>query len=150
METLPVHYIDSSAKLQTLVSEIARYDIVGLDTEFISEGRYEPALCLVQLSTEKDIWILDPLAVPGLDEFWSVLLTGDRELVTVAARQEIRAPRAPGAPQPVFSICKSRPDLWATVIRSATPIWCCAPWDKKFTAAKASPTGASVRSRPCN
>ena len=49
MENLPVHYVDSSAKLQTLVSEIAGHNIVGLDTEFISEGRYEPALCLVQL-----------------------------------------------------------------------------------------------------
>jgi ribonuclease D len=91
MENLPVHYVDSSAKLQTLISEIAGPDrnLVGLDTEFISEGHYEPALCLVQLSTEKDIWILDPLALPALDEFWSVLLTDDRELVTVAARQEI-------------------------------------------------------------
>ena len=90
MENLPVHYVDSSPKLQTLVSAIAGHDIVGLDTEFISEGRYEPALCLVQISTEKDIWILDPLAVSSLDEFWSVLLADDRELVTVAARQEIR------------------------------------------------------------
>lgn len=106
METLPVHYVDSSAKLQTLVSEIAGHDIVGLDTEFISEGRYEPALCLIQLSTEKDIWILDPLAVSSLDQFWSVLLADDRELVTVAARQEIRfcAKGAGRAPSRVFDL----------------------------------------------
>ncbi len=106
METVPVHYVDSSVKLQTLISELTGQPIVGLDTEFISEGRYEPALCLVQISTVKDIWILDPLAVSALDEFWNVLLADDRELVTVAARQEIRfcAKFAGRVPSRVFDL----------------------------------------------
>jgi len=106
MESVPVHYVDSAAELQTLISALAGHSIVGLDTEFISEGRYEPALCLVQVSTEKDIWILDPLAVTELDEFWRVLLADDRELVTVAPRQEIRfcAKFAGRAPSRVFDL----------------------------------------------
>jgi ribonuclease D len=106
MENLPVHYVDSSTKLQALISELSSHEIAGLDTEFISEGHYEPALCLIQVSTESGIWNVDPLSIPTLDQFWSVLLEGDRELVTVAARQEIRfcAKGAGRAPARVFDL----------------------------------------------
>ena len=106
MDSQPVHYVDSTASLQTLIRKLDGNEVVGLDTEFISEGRYEPALCLVQVSTEEDVWIVDPLTVPALEEFWSVLLANDRELVTVAARQEIRfcAKFAGRAPSRVFDL----------------------------------------------
>ena len=90
MENLPVCYLDSPAKLGALIAEISRCPVVGLDTEFISEGRFEPALCLLQLATENGIWILDPLKVPDLRDLWDELVSPERELVAVAARQEIR------------------------------------------------------------
>jgi ribonuclease D len=90
MENLPVCYLESPTKLGAVISEVSQSPVVGLDTEFISEGRFEPALCLVQLATEKGIWIIDPLKVPDLHRLWEVLAEADRELVAVAARQEIR------------------------------------------------------------
>jgi len=101
MEPLAAHYVDSDRALQPLIQHLAGQPVVGLDTEFISEGRYEPALCLVQVSTPEGIWILDPLAVPDLGKFWKVLTDAEREVVAVAARQEIRfcargAGRIPG------------------------------------------------------
>jgi ribonuclease D len=90
MENLPVNYIDSSAKLGPFISEIAPCRVIGLDTEFISEGRYDPELCLVQIATEKGIWIIDPLKVTNLRPLWEMLAQPEHELVTVAARQEIR------------------------------------------------------------
>ena len=81
-------YVDQAAQLAPLIEHLSTQPVVGFDTEFISEGRYEPALCLIQLSTPDGIWIVDPLAVHDLDELWKVMAT--RELVTVAARQEIK------------------------------------------------------------
>src|SRR3954468_5846961 len=85
---LASHYVDQASQLGPLIDHLSTQPVVGFDTEFISEGRYEPALCLLQLSTAEGIWIVDPLAVTNLDALWEVMAT--RELVTVAARQEIK------------------------------------------------------------
>lgn len=90
MEKTTAPYIDTAAKLTALVDELSRYNVIGLDTEFISEGRYEPHLCLLQLAAGEHVWIVDPLAVPDLDQVWKLLVDPDRELVAVAARQEIK------------------------------------------------------------
>src|SRR5512146_2921643 len=90
MEKSSTPYIDSSAKLAKLIDELRPCKQVGIDTEFISEGRYEPHLCLLQLSADSRVWIVDPLAVANLNDLWSVLTEPDCELVTVAARQEIK------------------------------------------------------------
>ena len=54
------------------LAELARRDgRLGLDTEFMPEGRYRPLLCLVQIAAGGEIAVLDPLvgfdpAQPGL------------------------------------------------------------------------------------
>ncbi len=83
-------YVDSEPKLDRLLTDLAAQPVVGLDTEFISEGRYEPELCLVQLATPNAIYIVDPLAVADLHPMWVLLAAEGREVVTVAARQEIK------------------------------------------------------------
>jgi ribonuclease D len=85
---LASQYVDQASQLAPLIEHLSTQPVVGFDTEFISEGRYEPALCLVQLSTPDGIWIVDPIAIQDLSDLWKVLAS--RELVTVAARQEIK------------------------------------------------------------
>ena len=99
MEKTAPPYIDSPAKLRSLIEELLPYKVIGLDTEFISEGRYEPHLCLLQLAAGDRVWIVDPLAAPKLDALWKLLVEPDRELVAVAARQEIKfVEKGAGAP----------------------------------------------------
>ncbi len=83
-------YIDSAEKFEGLLRKLSPHAVIGLDTEFISEGRYEPELCLVQLSTPEDIFIVDPVVLPNLRPMWELLASPGREIVTVAARQEIK------------------------------------------------------------
>ena len=90
MDKTPPHYIDTPAKLKALLKDLHPHKQIGLDTEFISEGRYEPALCLLQLSAPDHVWIVDPLAVQNLKDLWALLVEPGRELVAVAARQEIK------------------------------------------------------------
>jgi ribonuclease D len=90
MEKSAAPYIDSASKLAKLIEELRPHQQIGLDTEFISEGRYEPHLCLLQISAGDKVWIVDPLAVSNLAELWELLVEPEREMVTVAARQEIK------------------------------------------------------------
>lgn len=83
-------YVRNPVELDALVEEILRHPRVAIDTEFISEGSYEPELCLVQAATPEGIWIVDPLAVPRLEAFWQAVTDPDRELIALAAREEIR------------------------------------------------------------
>ncbi len=106
MEKNPPQYIDTSAKLKGLLKELQPHTHIGLDTEFISEGRYEPALCLVQLSVPDQVWIVDPVAVHNLKDLWQLLADPAREIVAVAARQEIKfcAKGAGAAPARIFDL----------------------------------------------
>ncbi|HVJ06191.1 MAG TPA: HRDC domain-containing protein [Candidatus Saccharimonadales bacterium] len=90
MSTDKTLYVDSPQKFETLLHQLSSHKVIGLDTEFISEGRYEPELCLVQLSTPDQIFIVDPIVLSDLRLMWELLAGPDREIVTVAARQEIK------------------------------------------------------------
>jgi ribonuclease D len=63
---------------------------LGLDTEFMPEGRYRPLLCLVQIVVGDEVAILDPLAGP-LDPgpLADVLADPAVEIVLHAGRQDV-------------------------------------------------------------
>ncbi|MEM7784236.1 MAG: HRDC domain-containing protein [Planctomycetota bacterium] len=61
---------------------------LGFDTEFVSENRYRPELCLLQIATDSEFAIVDTLTVDNIDEFWQWLTTGQHVTVVHAAREE--------------------------------------------------------------
>jgi ribonuclease D len=64
---------------------------LGIDTEFMPEGRYRPLLCLVQVVVGDDITLLDPLDGPGFDPapLAQVLADPAVEVVLHAGRQDV-------------------------------------------------------------
>src|SRR4051794_4794847 len=63
---------------------------LGLDTEFMPEGRYRPLLCLVQLVVGEEVAILDPLAGPlDAGPLAEVLADPAIEVVLHAGRQDV-------------------------------------------------------------
>ncbi len=69
---------------------------LGIDTEFMGEGRYRPLLCLVQVAVLRDdgasdVVILDPLADGGIDHgpLADVLADPAVEVVLHAGRQDV-------------------------------------------------------------
>jgi ribonuclease D len=66
---------------------------IGLDTEFVSEGRYQALLCLVQLVVEEDegtqIVVVDALAGEGPGPIAEVLEDREVEVVVHAGRQDV-------------------------------------------------------------
>src|SRR5881398_2808720 len=62
---------------------------LGLDTEFMPEGRYRPLLCLVQISAGGEVDVLDPLEGFDAEPIAAVLADPDVEVVVHAGRQDV-------------------------------------------------------------
>ena len=74
------------------IAERARADgRLGIDTEFMPEGRYRPLLCLVQIVVGEEITILDPLDGPPFDPAPLAECLADPavEIVLHAGRQDV-------------------------------------------------------------
>jgi ribonuclease D len=83
--------------IERLAADARTAGRLGLDTEFMTEGRYHPLLCLVQVSVDDAraeggvrVELLDPLA-DGLDPAPLAAVLADPELETIlhAARQDV-------------------------------------------------------------
>jgi ribonuclease D len=62
---------------------------LGLDTEFMPEGRYRPLLCLVQVVVGTEVWVLDPLEGFDAAPLAAVLADPAVEIVVHAGRQDV-------------------------------------------------------------
>jgi ribonuclease D len=74
------------ARLAGLAREHGR---LGLDTEFMPEGRYRPLLCLVQVAAGDEIGVLDPLAGLEPEPLAGVLADPGVEVILHAGRQDV-------------------------------------------------------------
>jgi ribonuclease D len=72
------------------LAELARADgRLGLDTEFMPEGRYKPLLCLVQIAAGGEIAVLDPLEGFDPGPLAGVLADPAVEIIVHAGRQDV-------------------------------------------------------------
>jgi len=74
------------ARLAELAREVGR---LGLDTEFMPEGRYKPLLCLVQIAVGEEIAVLDPLEGFDHEPLAKVLADPAVEILVHAGRQDV-------------------------------------------------------------
>src|ERR671935_1235559 len=66
-----------------------RHGRLGLDTEFMPEGRYRPLLCLVQVAVAGAVWVLDPFSGFDPAPLAGVLADPAIEVVVHAGRQDV-------------------------------------------------------------
>jgi ribonuclease D len=72
------------------LAELAReHGRLGLDTEFVSERRYRPLLCLVQVVVGERIEVLDPLGDLDPAPLAALLADPEIEIVLHAGRQDV-------------------------------------------------------------
>ena len=62
---------------------------IGLDTEFMREKTYRARLCLVQIATPDNIYVVDPLEVEDLSEVAALIADPAVEVVLHAGRQDL-------------------------------------------------------------
>lgn len=80
--------IESQNHFLDLCQQLSDSDWMGFDTEFVSEDCYRPDLCLIQVATQKNLAIIDPLGLKDLQPFWDLLLDPKRKIVVHAGREE--------------------------------------------------------------
>ena len=82
--------VTTSQDLTSACQRLSDSDFVAVDTEFMREQTFWPQLCLVQLASPEDAFILDPMAL-GLDlsPFWALMANERVAKVFHAARQDI-------------------------------------------------------------
>lgn len=82
--------ITDTEGLAALCRRLAAHDFVTVDTEFMRETTYYPKLCLIQIASEAEAALIDPLA-PGLDLGPFFVLMADESVLKVfhSARQDL-------------------------------------------------------------
>ena len=81
--------VSTTDDLPELVAAIESADLVGMDTEFVAEDCYRPDLCLLQVSTRDDVFIVDPHTIEDLSPIWELFVDGGRRVIVHAGREEI-------------------------------------------------------------
>jgi ribonuclease D len=86
---MPHFTVSTPAELHELCSRLRTAETIAYDTEFISEGRYEPELCLVQIAADGILALVDPFSIPDLTPLWKLFCDGKREMIVHACRSEM-------------------------------------------------------------
>lgn len=87
---LPEHLVTDPSQLARCLEHLAASAVVGFDTEFVGEDSYRPELCLIQVATAEQLFVIDPYGVGSLDDFWKLLLDPGRTTIVHAGREDIR------------------------------------------------------------
>ncbi len=87
---LPEHLITEPSQMAMCLEHLAASPVIGFDTEFVGEDAYRPELCLVQIATPQQLFVIDPFTCGPLDDFWKLLHDPARTTVVHAGREDIR------------------------------------------------------------
>lgn len=84
-----VTYVDNAATLRGVCERLAATDRFALDTEFVGERTYLPALEVIQVATPAETALIDCRAVSSLAPFFAVLANPRIEKVLHAGQQDL-------------------------------------------------------------
>jgi len=84
-----VTYVDSDDALQRICTQLGKAPRFALDTEFVGERSYVPALELIQVATADEVALIDCRAVSTLEPFFTVLSAPGVEKVFHAGQQDL-------------------------------------------------------------
>jgi len=101
---LAVTYVDNDAALRRVCANLAAAPRFALDTEFVGERTYVPALELIQVATADEVALIDCRAVSSLEPFFAVLAAPGVEKVLHAGQQDLDLFHSltGGAPAPIL------------------------------------------------
>jgi ribonuclease D len=83
-------YVETTQQLEAFAQANRAITWMGFDTEFITERRFYPMLCLIQVITENGIYLIDPIALPQLEPFLAMLIDDRITKITHAGDNDYR------------------------------------------------------------
>lgn len=86
----PYTFIQTKEQLDLFYLKNKAVDWICFDTEFVGEKRFETLLCLIQVITSEEVYIIDPLAIGDIQPF--LLLLQDEKIckITHAGENDYR------------------------------------------------------------
>ena len=87
--TVTTPTITEPTELDQLCQRLESADLIGIDTEFVSEDTFFPELCLIQVATHDECAVIDAMAIPDVTPFWQLLTQGDHVTILHAGREEL-------------------------------------------------------------
>lgn len=57
--------LSTAEEIATLARTLSTHDMIALDTEFLRESTFFPIVALIQVATDDESWLVDPLALGG-------------------------------------------------------------------------------------
>ncbi len=82
--------IETDDEFRDLCEHIRSEQLVGFDTEFVSDQTYRPALGLLQFATRNRAAVVDPLLVTNLKPWWQIMADDKTTVVVHGGQAEIR------------------------------------------------------------
>ncbi|MEE2906927.1 MAG: HRDC domain-containing protein [Planctomycetota bacterium] len=79
----------SQEDLRDMVAHVRSMGTFAYDTEFIGEETYFPQLCLVQVATVDEVYLVDPLAIEDLTPIWELIMDPDILTLVHAGQQDL-------------------------------------------------------------
>jgi len=92
--------VTTQSQLDAAVFRLEAATRLALDTEFMRESTYYPQLCLVQVATDSDCFLVDPLAGLDLDGLHALFAERSKLKILHAARQDLEVLQLGGRPVP--------------------------------------------------
>ena len=109
-----VNLVTEKRKLDELLGRLSRVSRVACDTEAASFHRYRDRVFLIQLSSDDETAIVDPLAFDGLDGIGKILeeprLFSTMQILTCGVCTGITLGKSP-----MFSTRELRPNSWGNL-----------------------------------
>ncbi len=66
----PIILVESAERLEDLILAAGRDDVIGVDLEADSLHHYRDRICLIQVSTTFNDWVVDPIKIKDLQPLW--------------------------------------------------------------------------------
>ncbi|MEQ6916572.1 ribonuclease D [Halomonas aquatica] len=76
-----IRWIDTPADLDAACAEVAKADVIALDTEFFRENTFHPVPALIQFAAGGPAFLVDPLEVTCTEAFRRLLAEGPLKLL---------------------------------------------------------------------
>jgi len=81
--------VTDAEHLDSAVARLRSASRLAIDTEFMRERTYFPQLCLIQVASDTDCYLVDPLAGLSLEPLFEVLTERSKLKILHAARQDL-------------------------------------------------------------
>ncbi|MEN6441151.1 MAG: ribonuclease D [Syntrophobacter sp.] len=89
MDMKPVVIVEQKPEFSSLISQLSKAAYISVDTESNSFYAYYNRICLIQVSTEEEDYIIDPFALEDIKELGEIFSNPDIEKIFHAAPNDI-------------------------------------------------------------